>query len=62
MQLSDVISLISSVGFPIVACVVLFNLYNNTITTFKDSIDNNTNVIEQLKTVIEHYFRDGDNK
>jgi len=56
MQTTEIVNLISSVGFPIIACVVLFKLYQNTITSFKDSIDNNTKALEALKSMMEKYF------
>jgi hypothetical protein len=54
MDINNIISAISTIGFPTVACVVLFNLYNKTITSFKDSIDNNTQAIQLLKDTIEN--------
>ena len=60
MEFNDIIQMISTVGFPIVACIVLFKLYNNTITSFKESIDNNTKAIEALKEIINIYFNRSD--
>jgi hypothetical protein len=60
MDFNDIVQMVSSVGFPIVACIVLFKLYNNTITSFKESIDNNTKAIEALKEIINIYFNRSD--
>ena len=57
MDTNSIVTMISSVGFPIVACVVLFKLYNNTITSFKDSIDNNTKAIEVLQVLIQDMMK-----
>lgn len=46
-----VLQLISSVGFPIVACVYLFDYakkQNENMLMFKDAINNNTKAIEIL--------------
>ena len=49
----DVINLINSVGFPMTCTIVLFFLYNKTITSFKETIDNNTKVTEKVYELIK---------
>lgn len=40
--------LIGQLGFPIVACVLLFVLYFKSFETLKKAVDNNTKVLEKL--------------
>ena len=51
--MNDIINIISSVGFPIVCCIVLFKLYNDSITGFRKSIDNNTKMTQKVYELIE---------
>ncbi len=51
--MSDTVSAISSVGFPIVACLILFYFNKIEIENLKKSIDNNTKVLESLQTIIK---------
>lgn len=46
MNVDDLVTLISSVGFPIVACIGMFYMYNVTLKGFSKSIDT---VVEQIK-------------
>ena len=50
MNVNDIITLISSVGFPIVACCGLFDLYDKTI---KDLTSTLTNINATLKSIDE---------
>ena len=52
MDTNSIIQLISSVGFPIVCCIVLFKMYNTTIEQFRETISENTKMTESLKTAI----------
>lgn len=51
--MSDFVSLISNVGFPIAACAYMAVTYNKTITQLTDVINNNTLSIERLAGKIE---------
>lgn len=53
MNITEVTSLISTVGFPIVACVALFLLVRKEIAALTDAINNNTNIIARLESVIK---------
>lgn len=44
---------ISTVGFPIVMCLIIFYQNEKTIETLKITIDNNTNIIKELITKID---------
>ena len=55
--MNDVINAISNMGFPIVCTIVLFSLYNKTITSFKDSIDKNTEALTKLEVIITKLYK-----
>lgn len=44
---------ISTVGFPIVMCLIIFYQNEKTIDTLKTTIDNNTSIIKELITKID---------
>ena len=48
MDITEITQLISSVGFPIVACMAMFYMNNKTLTELKDTIQNNTSVMELI--------------
>ena len=49
MDFQTVTSLIGSVGFPIVACVYL-------ATTMNKTLENNTNILTKLYTMLDRYL------
>lgn len=52
MNLSDIGTLIGSVGFPIVACCGMSWYINNTMQKFTDTMQKNTTALEKLLTVL----------
>lgn len=48
MTIDNIVALISSVGFPIVACIYMATKINKTLDKLTDTIANNTNVITNL--------------
>ena len=48
MEITEIMKLISSYGFPIVACIALFLFNSRTINELKAAIDNNTQVMLRL--------------
>lgn len=52
MNLSDIGTLIGSVGFPIVACCGMGLYINNTMQKFTDTMQKNTTALEKLLTVL----------
>lgn len=58
MDVNDIVALIGSLGFPIVACVGMFYLYNRTLKDFTSTLDDIANEIkelrEELKELIEN--------
>lgn len=51
--MNDVVTLISNIGFPIVCCLILFNLYNRTISDIQNTIKRNTDIITYLQATME---------
>ena len=46
--MQDAVNAIASVGFPIVACVGIFYLYDNTIKNIANVMDNVTQVLDNV--------------
>lgn len=53
MNVNDIVTLIGSLGFPIVACVGMFYLYNRTLKDFTISLGNITAEIKELREDIK---------
>jgi len=49
MDTNELIQLVSNIGYPIVVSLVLFKMFDKTLKDLKESIDNNTKVIEAMK-------------
>lgn len=56
MGLSEIVDIVTSVGFPIVACAWLANFTKTTIKEFRDSLTANTSVLEALSIRISDYL------
>lgn len=58
MEVNDIVALIGSLGFPIVACVGMFYLYNRTLKDFTSILNDIASEIkelrEELKELIEN--------
>lgn len=48
MDISSIISAISTVGFPIVCVIIMFKVYREDLGKLQESINNNTLVIQKL--------------
>ena len=64
MDVNGIMQAIGSVGFPIVACMVMFNYlekeresHKEEIQSVTQALNENTKIIEQLKNVIERLDR-----
>ena len=53
MEMETIVSLIGSLGFPIVACVYLAQFNNRTLNELKDTLKDNTVVLEKLLTKLD---------
>lgn len=49
MSAESIISLVSSVGFPIVACIALFGFMTKTLKDIQTALTNNTMALEKLR-------------
>lgn len=49
MNVSDIVTLIGSLGFPIVACVGMFYLYNRTLKDFTATLGDIVTQIKELR-------------
>lgn len=65
MELNDILSAISAVGFPIVCCLIMFYLTNNvlakmtdTINSLKSSFDTLNNEIKELRDDLKDLQRE----
>jgi hypothetical protein len=66
MDVNAITGAIGSLGFPIVACVILFWYLNKEredhskeIDKLRESIDKNTDILEKLKDIIQYLDRRG---
>lgn len=53
MDVNNIITLVGSLGFPIVACGCLAWFTNTTIKEFRESMDRNTDMLQEIKTWIQ---------
>lgn len=58
MDVNSIITIISTVGFPIVCCVVMFKIYREDLKSMQKAIDNNTIVIQKLLDRLEGHNND----
>lgn len=60
MEVESVVSLISSVGFPIVCCFFMWRFIQTTIEKFTNAMNDNTKELARLCALIERSGNDGD--
>lgn len=53
MQPDSIINAIGAVGFPIVACIGLFYLYDKTIKDIVNALDNVTNTLSVVNKTLD---------
>ena len=58
MNVNDTVTLISSLGFPIVACVGMFYLYNRTLKDFTSTLNDIVTQIKELREDIKQMIVD----
>lgn len=61
MNVSDIVTLIGSLGFPIVACVGMFYLYNRTLKDFTTTLGDIVTQIKELREDIRDLVSGGKN-
>lgn len=61
MDVNDIVTLIGSLGFPIVACVGMFYLYNRTLKDFTSTLNDIVTQIKELREDIKELVSGGKN-
>lgn len=62
MEIDTVVSLISSVGFPIVCCFFMWKYINTTLKDFTATMNENTKMISKLCDRLEHTMKGENNE
>lgn len=57
MDVNDIVTLIGSLGFPVVACVGMFYLYNRTLKDFTGTLNNIASEIKELREEIKELIK-----
>lgn len=57
MDVNDVVALIGSLGFPIVACVGMFYLYNRTLKDFTSTLNDIAIEIKELREELKELIK-----
>ena len=57
MNVNDIVALIGSLGFPIVACVGMFYLYNRTLKDFTITLDDIASEIKELREELKELIK-----
>lgn len=61
MDYNTIVTLVGSLGFPIVACIGLFWMINTTMKEFKETVSENTKAMTELVTTVKAiYGRSGE--
>ena len=69
MDTQAITTMIGSLGFPIVMCIIMIKLiftmeesHKEEIDALKESLNNNTNVLTKLETMLNIYMKDNEEK
>lgn len=57
MDVNDIVTLIGSLGFPIVACVGMFYLYNRTLKDFTSTLNDIAIEIKELREELKELIK-----
>lgn len=57
MDVNDIVTLIGSLGFPIVACVGMFYLYNRTLKDFTSTLNGIASEIKELRKELKELIK-----
>ena len=67
MDAQGITSMIGSLGFPIVMCIIMIKLiftmeesHKEEIDSLKESLNNNTNVLTKLETMLNIYMKENE--
>ena len=53
MDYNTIVTLVGSLGFPIVSCIALFWMMNTTMKEFKETVSENTKAMTELVTTVK---------
>lgn len=53
MDYNTIVTLVGSLGFPIVSCIGLFWMMNTTMKEFKETVAENTKAMTELVTTVK---------
>lgn len=62
MSFTEVIQLISNVGFPIAVSIAMFWLINGTLNKLINTVDKNTEIINKILLKMENLHNEDDKK
>ena len=57
MNVNDIVTLIGSLGFPVVACVGMFYLYNRTLKDFTSTLNDIASEIKELRGELKELIK-----
>lgn len=57
MDVNDIVTLIGSLGFPVVACVGMFYLYNRTLKDFTGTLNDIASEIRELREELKELIK-----
>ena len=57
MDVNDIVTLIGSLGFPIVSCVGMFYLYNRTLKDFTSTLNDIASEIKELREELKELIK-----
>lgn len=57
MNVNDIVAIIGSLGFPIVACVGMFYLYNRTLKDFTSTLNDIAGEIKELREELKELIK-----
>lgn len=60
MDYNAIVTLVGSLGFPIVSCIALFWMMNTTMKEFKETVAENTKAMTELVTIVKAISGRGD--
>lgn len=56
MDYNTIVTLVGSLGFPIVACIGLFWMINTTMKEFKETVSENTKAMTELVVTVKGIY------
>lgn len=56
MDYNTIVTLVGSLGFPIVSCIALFWMMNTTMKEFKETVSENTKAMTELVTTVRAIY------